>query len=397
MTMMVSTMSYAKSNNGKGNGQNNSHKEEHLKGYEKNLKNFVEIDGKRIKVKGRHVNFDTPPVIKEGRTLIPVRAITEAMGGLVEWNSDDFIATIISPDGQIRIDFYLKDLYKEPVDDEEPELDVAGGTIIIYDLDGEAWVKREELGRTDVLPGLINNRTFVPLRFISETFGLKVGYDADTGEIDIEDPEETGLSISPKSVTYTNFEDIKAKTTIEVITDGYSLDSIDGLTYGSDYTIEVEVVVDVTTQPSLIIKLDDSYIEGLDEEETVLDINFEKDGNVEVKNFTINLPYNEFGPKISPKVITFDTLEEVEASDVATLEVITDGYSLVSIDGLTWKTDYEFQTLAVADVTTQASLIIDINTSYISDLEDEENELSINFIKGLKEVTKIVKIVLEYN
>ena len=39
----------------------------------------------------------------------------------------------------------------------------------------------------DAPPGLINNRTFVPLRFIAEELGLEVGYNPDTGMIDIDE------------------------------------------------------------------------------------------------------------------------------------------------------------------------------------------------------------------
>ncbi len=40
---------------------------------------FVYLNGKKIE-------FDQPPVIENGRTLVPFRAIAEAVGVSVEWN-----------------------------------------------------------------------------------------------------------------------------------------------------------------------------------------------------------------------------------------------------------------------------------------------------------------------
>ncbi|MBC7104483.1 MAG: hypothetical protein H5T97_00935 [Firmicutes bacterium] len=46
----------------------------------------------------------------------------------------------------------------------------------------------------DVPAELISNRTFVPIRFIATALGERIGYDPETGDIDIGEPEEEGLS-----------------------------------------------------------------------------------------------------------------------------------------------------------------------------------------------------------
>lgn len=476
LTLLMSTVAYAKTNNPKAKGQQS----EHLKGYERNLKNFVIIDGERIKVKGKNVKFDTPPVIKAGRTLIPVRAITEAMGGQVEWNADDFIATIISPDGLIRIDFYLKDVDE----DDDGEVDVYAGTILIFDLVGDVWVQRESLAKTDVLPGLINNRTFVPLRFISETFGLKVAYDDETGEIDIDDPEEEVdvVTLTPEEVTYATMDDVEP-ISIAVILDAYDFDGIDGLVKGTHYTVSTTVVSDYATEPSLFIQFYESYIESLLDEETVLTIQFIKGSEELEKTFTINLDYNDLEPEISPEKaifkgedvvvdlilngfelvgitlddedadfsgpysdkITFDDLylsnvldgkEEVEFEfkfergsmtksisfeveayeyepkinpdkvsyetiDVVpvetVIEVVTDGFGLVGIEGLDLGVHYTTTPSAVTDVTSEVSLTIQLLDTYVKGLSDEFTELELDFIKGTEEVSKTFEIELMYN
>lgn len=117
----------------------------------------------RIKVRGMNLKFDVPPVIKEGRTLIPVRAIMNGLGAEVAWNAETKLVTISRDD-----------------------------KVIVLDLEkGEATVNGEAV-ELDVPAQIISNRTFVPLRFIAQTLGDKVDYDEASGEINIgdEDTEE---------------------------------------------------------------------------------------------------------------------------------------------------------------------------------------------------------------
>ncbi|MCT4619723.1 MAG: stalk domain-containing protein [Marinisporobacter sp.] len=116
-----------------------------------------------LKKKG-HFKFDTPPVIKEGRTLIPVRAITEGLGANVTWNGEERKVIVSKED--VEIVFQLND--------------------------GKVFVNGEEIA-IDVPAQIMNNRTIVPLRFIAEQLGLKVGYDQDTETIEIDEEIEEEL------------------------------------------------------------------------------------------------------------------------------------------------------------------------------------------------------------
>jgi hypothetical protein len=123
---------------------------------EKHIDKFTVIDGNRIKVKGKHIKFDVPPVIKERRTLIPVRAVIEGLGAKVEWDGETSTVTITKGEAVIILILGSNEVY------------VNGDLVII-----------------DVPSGLINNRTFVPIRFIAQTLGEKVTYNEETGDVEI--------------------------------------------------------------------------------------------------------------------------------------------------------------------------------------------------------------------
>lgn len=91
------------------------------------------------------IETDTPPTVVDGRTLVPVRAIFEAIGATVEWQNDT--STAIGTKGDITVSIQINNT-------------------IAY-INGEA----REL---DVPAQLINNRTMVPARFISEAMGCDV-------------------------------------------------------------------------------------------------------------------------------------------------------------------------------------------------------------------------------
>jgi len=53
--------------------------------------NLIELQvGKpQFKVNNQTKILDAPPIIKNSRTLLPIRAVVEAMGGQVKWNPAD--------------------------------------------------------------------------------------------------------------------------------------------------------------------------------------------------------------------------------------------------------------------------------------------------------------------
>jgi hypothetical protein len=112
-----------------------------------------------IMVKGKHLGFDTPPVIKAGRTLVPVKALVQAFGAQVEW--DPVLQKVtITKDKMIMV-----------LTLGETEVLVNGDSV-----------------QLDVPAQAMNGRTVVPLRFIAETMNFVVTYE--DGDITVEDAED---------------------------------------------------------------------------------------------------------------------------------------------------------------------------------------------------------------
>jgi|GEM_PF-839127 len=118
---------------------------------------------------GRNLKFDTPPVIKDGRVLVPVRAIAAAFGADVDWIAEDKEIRIVK-DGKIVI-LRLEDL-----------------TLLYGDADADEEDLTEEV--LDVAPTAMNGRTVVPLRAILEKLDIGVEWDASDKTIKLKDKKE---------------------------------------------------------------------------------------------------------------------------------------------------------------------------------------------------------------
>ena len=101
-----------------------------------------------VTVNGTPVEMDVLPVIEDGRTLAPVRAISEALQATVSWDEA---------------------LRKVTVNH--------NGTEIILYIDSVQASVGGVAKQLDVPARIIGGRTMVPLRFISENFGADVAWD----------------------------------------------------------------------------------------------------------------------------------------------------------------------------------------------------------------------------
>ncbi|MBE7053618.1 MAG: hypothetical protein E7391_05010 [Ruminococcaceae bacterium] len=114
-----------------------------------------------IIINGKKLTMDQNPVIIDGRTLVPVRAIFEGLGAQVEW--DDSVKTAIGKRDGKEIKIQINNTVAK----------VNGADITL-----------------DVPAQLINSRTMVPVRFISEALGEKVDWDGNTKTVIITSEEK---------------------------------------------------------------------------------------------------------------------------------------------------------------------------------------------------------------
>ncbi len=155
-----------------------------------------------IRINGKPFKSDMPPVLKGYRTLVPVRAITEALGCTVKWFAP--FACVVTPDEEKMLIFDLS-AYEDLSDEENPVYMVyeitdetdEGEELIELVLDEDfteegfypdtidnsiddyeefiEYLLDLEVGLSiDVGPALNGNRTFVPLRLLSERLCYKV-------------------------------------------------------------------------------------------------------------------------------------------------------------------------------------------------------------------------------
>ena len=109
----------------------------------------MQIGSKHISVNGAVSEKDAAPVIRNDRTLVPIRFITESLGGAVAWN------------GEIRE--------------------------VVLTIDGREI--RMTIGKTlenyGVAPVIIDSRTFVPVRFVADTLGAETAWEDATKTVTV--------------------------------------------------------------------------------------------------------------------------------------------------------------------------------------------------------------------
>ena len=113
------------------------------------------IDSPTMTVNGVAQQLDAAPMIQDGRTLVPIRAIVEAIGGSIAFDGKD---------GKGRVDIALKT--------KALSLWIGSGTAT---LNG----KNTAIDATNakVVPIIKGGRTYLPFRFVGESLGCEVSWD----------------------------------------------------------------------------------------------------------------------------------------------------------------------------------------------------------------------------
>lgn len=129
---------------------------------------------------GEYVAFDVAPTIIDGRTMVPVRAVFEALGATVDWQADTQKVLSQKGDTEVTLTINDKTLYKN----------------------GEAIV-------LDVPAQLVDGRTLVPVRAISEAYGCYVDWNNWTKTVlitsDLNKTSVATVNEEPITMGYFNF------------------------------------------------------------------------------------------------------------------------------------------------------------------------------------------------
>ncbi|MFE3576185.1 stalk domain-containing protein [Lysinibacillus sp. NPDC059133] len=130
-----------------------------------------------IYVDGVQLKTDQPPVMVQGRVMLPLRAIFEALDAYVDWDRKNQTVTGIK-----------------------------GGTTVVLKIKSKVATINGERVTLDVPAQIINGRTMVPVRFVSEALGQDVDWNSYNQIVSINSDTPSNISISP--ATYVSVRDI---------------------------------------------------------------------------------------------------------------------------------------------------------------------------------------------
>lgn len=157
-----------------------------------NNSNMVLVSGKtdiRLFVDGKDITDLAAPVIENDRSLVPIRFIAEALGAEVSWDDINRSVTIVlgSKSLFLKIDSF----------------------IVKYN-NGEFY------NLSDVAPKIIDDRTYVPLRLISNAFGIGIEWDGTNRTINIDSSKTSEVQpfFDVEITSLTNGDKITKETSI---------------------------------------------------------------------------------------------------------------------------------------------------------------------------------------
>jgi len=121
-----------------------------------NTKIVLQIGNKKAYVNEEEFTLDVAPIILSGRTMVPLRFVSESLRATVDWEAET--KTIV-------------------IHDHKKVITMTIGDVNVH-VNGQLYV-------LDVPPVILEGRTVVPIRFVSEALGGAVTWDPKTQTVTI--------------------------------------------------------------------------------------------------------------------------------------------------------------------------------------------------------------------
>lgn len=221
-------------------------------------------DHPKVYINGTLISFadQEPVILGEGTTLVPARGVFEAMGANVGWDGEQRLVSIDTSNNITRVRLTIDD----------PVMKVyTFNNILAPDLTEVALA---------VAPQIINDRTMIPLRAISEAIGADVKWDGDAYSVIITTADNDSSYTPPADPDIPSGNGVKTAMSIS--------SSVDSVSEGDT----VDIYVNIANMPA------EAYLSGLSalvsysKEDFEFDsCSFYRDGNdIEVSNDNIDAP-----------------------------------------------------------------------------------------------------------
>ena len=185
-----------------------------------------------LQINGSEISAEVPPTIIDGRTMVPVRAIFEAVGANIDFDAET--KTITARKGDTTVNMTV------------------GANAIT--------VNNKEV-QLDAPAVIVNGRTLAPARFVAETFGYTVQWDAENKIVKITG-EESSTETTTETTTVTTTETSSSKKYYDEYSDVLDYGTFSGANLVDKMTVELS---DFKSHSYIYdFKYDESRFSGLD-------------------------------------------------------------------------------------------------------------------------------------
>ncbi len=220
----------------------------------------------QIKVDGTTLEPDVPPMIEEGRTLVEMNAVFSALGADLTWDAET--QTVRATKDHIEI---------------------------ILNIDKTTATVQNEPYEMEVPARIVDNRTVVPARFISENLGADVKWDETTRTVTITTHEEEPTIIPKKEID-------KIPEKIENWID-YSSKMM--LAQEKSYEDALYLLVTYGEQPTGGYHVDIKQV-AEKEDEIVVTVQFTEPGEEDMVTQALTYPYDLYVIEDTEKEVTYE-------------------------------------------------------------------------------------------